>query len=346
MNELAVTTNYELPTKIEDLSRFVLVGREKLVAVRAEIRAIDKVGLAKEVREQKLQEAQLISEAVLDAEVRIGQLMQSVPKASGGDHRSEDFKKNTAGSFEKTKKKVIEEAGFSKTQVQRFEELASHPEIVEQAKKEARENDDIVSRSLVLKKIKEKKRKADLQRQIDELEESQPIVPDGLFDVIVMDPPWAYGTGYDADGRRCANPYPEMTQGNLKAINLPASENSVLFLWTTHKFIWDAKELLDTWGFEYRNMLVWDKKVMGMGNLFRMRCEFCLIGIKGKPIFKDVHNLEDIIEEKRREHSRKPEAFYELVDTLCVGRKLDYFSRTQREGWKVYGNDTNKFSVA
>ena len=83
MNDLAVRTEYELPTKIEDLSKFVLVGREKLVAVRAEIRAIDKVGLAQAVREQKLREAQSISEAVLDAEVRIGELMRDVPKGSG-----------------------------------------------------------------------------------------------------------------------------------------------------------------------------------------------------------------------------------------------------------------------
>lgn len=342
MNEVAIRPDYELPANIDDLSRFVLVGREKLVAVRAEIRAIDKVGLAKGVREQKLQEAQLISEAVLDAEVRIGQLMRDVPKAQG---KRTDIQLLPSGGA-KSKEKVIEESGFSKTQVQRFEELASHPEVVEQAKAEARENDDIVSRSLVLNMIKSEKRKADLQRQITELEESQPAVPDGLFDVIVMDPPWAYGTGYDAAGRRCANPYPEMTQDKLKAINVPASENSVLFLWTTHKFIWDAKELLDTWGFEYRNMLVWDKKVMGMGNLFRMRCEFCLVGIKGKPLFRDAHNLEDIISEQRREHSRKPEAFYEMVNSLCVGRKLDYFSRTKRDGWEVFGNDTEKFIVA
>ena len=194
--------------------------------------------------------------------------------------------------------------------------------------------------------IKGEKRKTELQKQINELEQKAPEQPDGLFDVIVMDPPWAYGTSYDADGRRCANPYPEMTQEELKKIQLPAAENCVLFLWTTHKFIWDAKELLDTWKIEYRNILVWDKQVMGMGNLFRMRCEFCLVGLKGKPIFKNIHNLEDIIEEKRREHSRKPEGFYELVNQLCVGRKLDYFSRTEREGWEVYGNDTGKFRVA
>ena len=402
MADLITRPEYELPATIEDLSKFVLVGREKLIAVKAEIRAIEKVGLAKAVREQKLQEGQALSEALLDAKVRIGQLMREIPKVSGGDRKSEKFKKdlmsekiktdsgvdfekspeiselkvlNSDGSDKrdveqpitpeiitplnegtsetkkpststKTKAEVIKEAGFTLKQAERFQQLAEHPELVERAKAEARENDDIVSRSLVLNMIKGEKRKTELQKQINELEQKAPEQPDGLFDVIVMDPPWAYGTSYDADGRRCANPYPEMTQEELKKIQLPAAENCVLFLWTTHKFIWDAKELLDTWKFEYRNILVWDKQVMGMGNLFRMRCEFCLVGLKGKPIFKNIHNLEDIIEEKRREHSRKPEGFYELVNQLCVGRKLDYFSRTEREGWEVYGNDTGKFRVA
>ena len=69
-----------LPTTIEDLSKFVLVGREKLTAVRAEIKAIDKMNLAKEVREQKKEECLMLSEALLDAEVRIGDLMKEIPK--------------------------------------------------------------------------------------------------------------------------------------------------------------------------------------------------------------------------------------------------------------------------
>lgn len=72
-------------------------------------------------------EAQEISEAVLDAEVRIGELMAKVPKASGGDRRSEDFKNDTAVHFE-TKADVIEKAGFTTKQVQRFETLAAQPD--------------------------------------------------------------------------------------------------------------------------------------------------------------------------------------------------------------------------
>ena len=82
-------------------------------------------------------------EAVASPEVRIGELMRSVPKTQG--ERTDRQLLPSGGS--KSKRKAIENAGFSKTQVQRFEELASHPEAVAEAKAEARENDDIVSRS-------------------------------------------------------------------------------------------------------------------------------------------------------------------------------------------------------
>ena len=150
MNEIN-TVNNNLPANIEDLSKFVLIGREKLVAVRAEIRAIDKVGLAEEVRRQKLEEAQDIAEAVLDAEVRLGELMAMVPKAKN------QYKSAIDSGVHSTKANIIEGAGFTVKQAQRFETLAKHPEIVEQAKAQARENDDVVSRSFVLQRIKENK---------------------------------------------------------------------------------------------------------------------------------------------------------------------------------------------
>lgn len=341
MKEITIAKS-NLPTSIEDLSKFVLVGREKIIAVRAEIRAINKLGLAEEVRKQKLDEAQMISEAVLDAEVKIGSLTAQMPKATGGTPYKHSTTDSAVGSRNKTKYEAVEEIGFTPKQVEHFETLAKYPEIVEQAKAEARENDDIVSRTFVLEKIKQANRKADIEQQIEVIEKGIE-KPNGLFDVIAIDPPWNYGTQFNSNGRRVANPYPEMTQDELKAIDIPAAENCVLFLWTTHKFIWDAKELLDEWGFEYRSMLVWDKQKIGMGDLIRMQCEFCLIGLRGKPVFKDNHNIRDIIQEPRREHSRKPEAFYTLVDELCVGRKLDYFSREKRDGWWSFGNETNKF---
>ena len=153
MESNAVSQRSEsLPTMLDELSRFVLVGREKLNAVRAEIRAIDKVGLAQEVRQQKLREAQEISEAVLDAEIRIGQLMAKVPKAVN------QYKSATDSAVASTKTEAIEKAGFTPKQVQRFEALAAHPEIVEQAKAQARENEEVVSRTAVLSMIKDEKK--------------------------------------------------------------------------------------------------------------------------------------------------------------------------------------------
>lgn len=359
MNDLTVIQN-NLPNSIEDLSKFVLIGRDKLQAVKAEISAIQKLGLAKEVYEQKKSEAQEIAETVTLAEMRTGELLKQIPKAQGlrtdiqpADTSVEKLKKEENLILQeetlqakpepiKTKTEIIKDLGFSPKQAERMQTLAENPEIVKQAIQEARNNDDIVSRAFVLGKIKQEKRKENIQKQVENIEKGVE-APTGKFDVIAIDPPWNYGTQFNASGRRVANPYPEMTQEELKKIELPASENCVLFLWTTHKFIWDAKELLDEWGFEYRSMFVWDKQKIGMGNLVRMQCEFCLMGIKGNPVFRDAHNIRDIFSEPRREHSRKPEAFYEMVNNLCVGRKLDYFSREHRDGWCSYGNDTEKF---
>jgi len=144
-----------LPTKLEDLTKFVLVGREKLSAVRSLIRAMDKMEVAAEVRTQKIEEAQMLAEALLDAEARIGELTMKIPKASGGDRKSNKIKMDSGVHFDKTKEQKIKELGFEWKQVQRFEALAENKDIIEQAKAEARANDDIVNRTMVLKAIKD-----------------------------------------------------------------------------------------------------------------------------------------------------------------------------------------------
>lgn len=161
MNELTTQTK-QLPNTLPELSKFVLIGREKLTAVRAEIRAIEKVGLAQEVRQQKLEEAQAISEAVLDAEVKIGELMAKVPKQN-----THNRAKNRPDTAVASKTDVIHEAGFTPKQVERFQTIAKHPEAVEQAKAEARENDEVVTRSAVMKKIEGTKKPHVVNNSID-----------------------------------------------------------------------------------------------------------------------------------------------------------------------------------
>ena len=147
MNELT-TQSRQLPDTLEDLARFVLIGREKLTAVRAEIRAIKKVELAKEVHEQKLEEGQEIAEAVLDAEVKIGELTSKMKKAQGFASSISDN-----GVPNATKQKQLEKIGITEKRKQRYEALAAHPDTVEKAKADARAEGRIVTRQDVLNRI-------------------------------------------------------------------------------------------------------------------------------------------------------------------------------------------------
>lgn len=327
-----------LPVKLEDLARFVLIGREKLQAVKAGIRAIEKLDLAKEVMDQKKNEAQDLAGALLDAEVRIGQLFKALPKASG--ERTDLQPSNTGVTRSTTKQETVENLGFNKMQASRFETLAEHLEIVEQVKAEAIENDDLPTRTEVLNRVKNLQREKEII-SVKQNIENKPFA--GQYDVIVIDPPWPYGREYDPDTSRVANPYPEMSLEEIADLKLPMEESTaVVFLWTTHAFLKHAFGLLEKWGLMYKATIVWDKEKMGMGATIRMQCEFCLLAVKGKPLLQGA-SIRDIIREPRREHSRKPIAFYELVEKLTVGTKLDYFSREQREGWDAYGAETGKF---
>lgn len=143
MNELS-TTAKQLPDNLEELAKFVLIGRAQLKSVREHIKNIDKIGLAKEVHEQKLQEAQEIAEAVLDAEAKIGELTSRMEKASN---------QYASNSGVTTKTKQLDSIGISKMQASRFETLARHPETVEKAKADARAEGRIVTRQDVLNRI-------------------------------------------------------------------------------------------------------------------------------------------------------------------------------------------------
>lgn len=220
-----ITQNTQLPSTIEDLSQFILIGREQLKLVQAAIKSIDRLKMADGVRKQKLQEAQMMAEVLLDAEAQFGKLMSEVPKSSGGDRRSKNFKMDSGVHFEKpdpwemaeqiengtfveppkTKKEVIEENGFDVRQVNRFEQLAKHPEIVAQAKAEAKENESIVSRTDVLKKIKLEEKKQEIteaEKSIHEQAEEKykPVlyIGDGIgycppekYDLLLTDPPYS-----------------------------------------------------------------------------------------------------------------------------------------------------------
>lgn len=340
LNELQ-TYNYNLPTTIEDLSKFVLIGREQLNAVRAAIRAIDKVGLATEVREQKLQEAQDLADAVLDAEVRIGELTAELPKA-----KSNQYVQIRNGAKKQTK---LDDIGITKDQASRFEQLAKHPEAVEQAKTEAREKGEVVTRSAALNKIKEERKaahRAEREQAVAEQIKTENGKSIDLFNttekyrVIYADPPWSYGDKQNIDGLGGAvKHYPTMKLEEICELPIPAEDNAVLFLWVTSPLLEDSFKVINAWGFKYKTSFVWDKIAHNMGHYNSVRHEFLLVATKGSCTPDNIKLFDSVVSINRTEHSKKPEEFRNIIDTLYTyGKKLELFARDAAEGWDVWGN--------
>jgi N6-adenosine-specific RNA methylase IME4 len=205
--------------------------------------------------------------------------------------------------------------------------------------------EEIRSGKTTLQDVKKEDRIKKIAKQKEELEKEVLETPIGDYDVIVIDPPWHYQDDkiYDAKGFRGTCDYPTMSIEQIKNITLPAKDDCVLWLWTTNKHIFDCREILNEWGFEIKSILTWDKVNIGMGRWLRSQTEHCILAVKGKPYFNNK-SQSTIFQEKRTTHSTKPEKFYEIVEKICAGRKLDYFARKKREGWDVWGNEINKFT--
>ena len=219
MNEITVTS-MNLPDNIEDLSKFVLFGRDQMTAVRAAIRRIEKIGVAKEVVEQKRKEAQELAEAVLDAEVRMGVLLREIPTAQG-QRTDLELPQPT---LEKSKAKIIQDNGFNLESARQFEQMSKHPEAVAEAKAEAREADDIVTRSAVLEKIKADKQRleaenAELRQIVEELKDKPPEIREVQVEVVPADYKAAKqkARAYDADLRTANNKIIEANRAKREA---------------------------------------------------------------------------------------------------------------------------------
>lgn len=222
MTELITTQSAQLPATLEDLAKFVLVGNDKLQAVRAEISAIKKLGLAKEVHEQKLKEAQDIAEIVMQAKIRIGELLNQLPKADNGGanqyrapsarlpNKQSSDTSTVETSKVKSKSEVIKDIGLNQTQAERLQQMAKNQDVVQKTMANARENGDIVSQSQILKDIKavkkaekskerEKRKTYTLETELPadtcnlfcaDIQGGLPQIEDSSIDFIITDPPY------------------------------------------------------------------------------------------------------------------------------------------------------------
>ena len=187
MNKL-IKRPITLPENIEELKKFVLIGRDKLISVRAYIRAMDKIGVAKAVREQKREEANMLAGALLDAEARMGEILKNIDTDRGG---SIDGKKG--GS-----RKTIPE-GITHKQSSAFQTLAENKDIIEQVKSDAEAEDDLPTRTEVLRRVKDKaknqRKRNERAEAINDIEirkgDFKKVLADIKdIDAIITDPPY------------------------------------------------------------------------------------------------------------------------------------------------------------
>jgi N6-adenosine-specific RNA methylase IME4 len=176
--------------------------------------------------------------------------------------------------------------------------------------------------------------------------------PIQTFETVVLDPPWPM-TKIERDVRpnQVAFDYPTMGEDELRkfgeALNRMAADDCHLFMWTTQKFLPLALELVAHYGFRYVLTMVWHKAGgYQPTGLPQFNCEFVVYARKGAPKFVSTQGFFCCLNGPRREHSRKPDEFYEMIRLVTGGPRVDVFSREAREGFAQYGNETAKFAEA
>jgi N6-adenosine-specific RNA methylase IME4 len=132
-----------------------------------------------------------------------------------------------------------------------------------------------------------------------------------------------------------------MTVAKICEMKIPAAEWAVLFLWATVPHLREAFQVLDAWGFEYVSNMAWVKDGIGLGQWVRNRHELLLIATRGNfPKPQEGDRPDSVIEAARREHSRKPDQAYEIIEAMYPGLpRIELFARHRREGWDAWGNE-------
>ncbi|MDN8089939.1 MT-A70 family methyltransferase [Burkholderia multivorans] len=158
----------------------------------------------------------------------------------------------------------------------------------------------------------------------------------GQYSVILADPPWDY-MGEMAVG------YPTMTPDEICAMPVSdlATEDAVLFLWCSASLMQEALDVIKAWGFTFKTQAIWNKVHAGMGSYFRIQHEHLMIATRGNiPEVPYGARVPSLFEEPRREHSRKPDCAYEMIEAMYGElNKIELFCRTPRNGWAAWGNE-------
>ena len=196
------------------------------------------------------------------------------------------------------------------------------------------------------------------RKKINPLDTLYPLLPNKKYQVIYADPPWDYGgkMQYDKTCIKTENigfeknvfissasfKYPTIKLKDLKELNIPsiATDDCILFMWTTGPQFANSIELGESWGFEYKTVaFVWDKQVHNPGRYTLSQTEFVLAFKKGKfPTPRGARNIRQLVSVHRGQHSEKPEIVIDGITKMFPEQsKIELFARKNYYGWDNWG---------
>lgn len=181
-------------------------------------------------------------------------------------------------------------------------------------------------------------------------------VGDQKFRTVLADPPWQFQnrTGKMAPEHKRLNRYSTMTLDDILALPVAdvLEDAAHLYLWVPNALLPEGLKVLEAWGFQYKSNLVWHKirkdggpDGRGVGFYFRNVTELILFGVKGKKArtLAPGRSQVNFLATQKREHSRKPDELYPLIEACSPGPFLEMFARGSRQGWTTWGNQADEY---
>lgn len=179
---------------------------------------------------------------------------------------------------------------------------------------------------------------------------------DQRFRTVLADPPWQFQnrTGKMAPEHKRLNRYGTMTLDEIAGLPVKnvMADQAHLYLWVPNALLPLGLQVLQAWGFQYKSNLVWHKvrkdggsDGRGVGFYFRNVTELVLFGVRGKNVrtLAPGRRQVNLLATMKREHSRKPDEFYDIVESCSPGPFLEMFARGSRPGWTSWGNQANDY---